>query len=321
MSQVRILPGVSSPIPTGGCWFDARVSTPSATGPRLVAVLLVVGAIVSIQFGTAFATGLFDQVGVFGAVLLRTLFATVLLAAIWRPTVALFREAPLLIASFGFCLSAVTTFLYMAIDRIPLGAAVTIEFLGPLTVAVATSRRRSDLIWVGLAAAGVWLLTGGVSGEDLDPAGVGFALAAGFFWGAYILLGRRLGRLDGGGAGLATAMVVATLVILVPGLVGGGADLLTPSALLLGGAIAILSAAIPFSLEVEAMRRIPPSSFGVMMSIEPAIAALVGLAVLGQSVELGEAIAILLVVTASVGVLGRNPAARRPVGLRGDRAR
>ena len=198
---------------------------------------------------------------------------------------------------------------------------MTIEFLGPLAVAVATSRRRSDLIWIAFAGAGVWLLTGGVSGVDLDPVGIGFALAAGFFWGAYILLGRRLGRLEGGGAGLATAMAVATLVILVPGLVGGGGGLLAPPVLLLGGAVAILSAAIPSSLEVEAMRRIPSSSFGVMMSLEPAIAALVGLAVLGQSVEPGEAVAILLVVTASVGVLGRNPAARRPAGLRGDRAR
>jgi inner membrane transporter RhtA len=310
MSQVRILPGVSSQAPTGGCWFDARVSTPSATGSRLVAVLLVVGAIVSIQFGTAFATGLFDQVGVFGAVLLRTFFATILLVAIWRPSVALLRRAPLLVFSFGFCLSAVTTFLYLAIDRIPLGAAVTIEFLGPLAVAVATSRRRTDLLWVAMAAAGVWLLTGGVSGEDLDPAGVGFALAAGFFWGAYILLGRHLGRLEGGGAGLAWAMVMATLVIAVPGLIGGGADLLAPSVLLLGVAIAILSAAVPFSLEVEAMRRIPSSTFGVMMSLEPAIAALVGLAVLGQSIGLGEALAIILVVAASAGVLGQ-PSGRR----------
>ena len=281
------------------------MSTPSGlTGSRLVAASLVVGAIVSIQFGTAFATGLFDQVGVFGAVLLRTALATVLLFVIWRPTIAFFRRAPLLIFSFGFCLSAVTTFLYLAIDRIPLGAAVTIEFLGPLTVAVATSRRKFDLVWVAMAAAGVWLLTGGVSGEDLDPVGVLFALAAGFFWGAYILLGRRLGRLDGGGAGLAAAMVVATLVILVPGLIGGGGGLVSPPVLLLGAAVALLSAAIPFSMEVEAMRRIPSSTFGVMMSLEPAIAALVGLAVLGQSILLGEALAILLVVVASVGVLG-----------------
>jgi len=270
----------------------------------------VIGAIVSIQFGTAFATGLFDEVGIFGAVFLRTVLATVLLVAIWRPTAALFRQAPLVILGFGFCLAAVTTFLYLAIDRIPLGAAVTIEFLGPLVVAVATSRRRLDLLWVAMAAAGVWLLTGGVSGVDLDPSGVLFALGAGFFWGAYILLGRRLGRLEGGGAGLAVAMVVATVVITIPGVFSGGGDLLSPSVLLLGAAVALLSAAIPFSLEIEAMRRIPSSSFGVMMSLEPAVAAMVGLAVLGQSVELSEALAILLVVAASVGVLGRSAASR-----------
>ena len=161
-----------------------------------------------------------------------------------------------------------------------------------------------------MAAAGVWLLTGGVSGADLDPAGVAFALAAGFFWGAYILMGRHLGRLDGGGAGLAVAMVVATAVIAIPGIVAGGGDLLSPPVLLLGAAVALLSAAIPFSLEIEAMRRIPSSSFGVMMSLEPAVAALVGLAVLGQSIEIGEALAILLVVAASAGVLGRPAAGR-----------
>ena len=314
MSQVRILPGVLPPVacaPVAGCrWFDCGVSTPQTEGSRLVAAALVVGAIVSIQFGTAFATGLFDEVGIFGAVFLRTLLATVLLVAIWRPTVNLFRQAPLLILGFGFSLSAVTSFLYLAIDRIPLGAAVTIEFLGPLAVAIATSRRRLDLLWVAMAAAGVWLLTGGVSGADLDPAGVAFALAAGFFWGAYILMGRHLGRLDGGGAGLAVAMVVATAVIAIPGIVAGGGDLLSPPVLLLGAAVALLSAAIPFSLEIEAMRRIPSSSFGVMMSLEPAVAALVGLAVLGQSIEIGEALAILLVVAASAGVLGRPAAGR-----------
>ena len=128
------------------------MSNPPSEGSRLLAASLVVGSIVSIQFGTALATDLFDRVGIFGAVLLRTLLAAVLLVAIWRPTVGLFRQAPLLIFAFGFSLSAVTSFLYLSIDRIPLGAAVTIEFLGPLTVAVLTSRRRLDLLWVALAA-------------------------------------------------------------------------------------------------------------------------------------------------------------------------
>ena len=286
------------------------MSNPPSEGSRLLAATLVVGSIVSIQFGTALATDLFDRVGIFGAVLLRTLLAAVLLVAIWRPTVGLFRQAPLLIFAFGFSLSAVTSFLYLSIDRIPLGAAVTIEFLGPLTVAVLTSRRRLDLLWVALAAAGVWLLTGGLGGQDLDPIGVLFALAAGFFWGTYIVLGRRLGQLDGGGAGLALAMVVATAVVAIPGVASGGSSLLVPSVLLFGALVALLSAAIPFSLEIEAMRRIPSTTFGVMMSLEPAVAALVGLIILGQSIQLGEALAILLVVAASAGVLGHSPAGR-----------
>lgn len=286
------------------------MSNPPSEGSRLLAATLVVGSIVSIQFGTALATDLFDRVGIFGAVLLRTLLAAVLLVAIWRPTVGLFRQAPLLIFAFGFSLSAVTSFLYLSIDRIPLGAAVTIEFLGPLTVAVLTSRRRLDLLWVALAAAGVWLLTGGLGGQDLDPIGVLFALAAGFFWGTYIVLGRRLGQLDGGGAGLALAMVVATAVVAIPGVASGGSSLLVPSVLLFGALVALLSAAIPFSLEIEAMRRIPSTTFGVMMSLEPAVAAMVGLIILGQSIQLGEALAILLVVAASAGVLGHSPAGR-----------
>jgi len=286
------------------------VSNPPSEGSRLLAATLVVGSIVSIQFGTALATDLFDRVGIFGAVFLRTLLAAVLLVAIWRPTVDLFRRAPLLILAFGFCLSAVTACLYLAIDRIPLGAAVTIEFLGPLTVAVLTSRRRLDLLWIALAAVGVWLLTGGVSGGNLDPVGVLFALGAGFFWGTYIVLGRRLGQLDGGGAGLAVAMVVATAVVAIPGVATAGSSLLVPSVLLFGGLVALLSAAIPFSLEIEAMRRIPSATFGVMMSLEPAVAAIVGLIVLGQSIELREALAILLVVAASAGVLGQSPAGR-----------
>ncbi|MFM9149561.1 MAG: EamA family transporter [Solirubrobacterales bacterium] len=173
-----------------------------------------------------------------------------------------------------------------------------------------TRKTRLRDLFTPLTAAGVWLLTGGLGGQDLDPVGVLFAFAAGFFWGTYIVLGRRLGQLDGGGAGLALAMVVATVVVAIPGVASGGSSLLVPSVLLFGALVALLSAAIPFSLEIEAMRRIPSTTFGVMMSLEPAVAAIVGLIVLGQSIELGEALAILLVVAASAGVLGHSPAGR-----------
>ena len=268
-----------------------------------IAILMVIGAIVSIQIGTALAVGLFDDVGIFGAVFLRTAIAAVILSLFWGSGLAMLRQHPLLTVAFGLSLTAVTTFLYLSIDRIPLGAAVTIEFMGPLGVAVASSRRPRDLLWVALAAAGVWMLTGGIDGSELDPLGVAFAFAAGLFWAAYILLGRRVGQRSIGGAGLAISTVVAALIAAPLGVGQAGADLLIPSVLAMGAVLAVLSAALPFSLEIEAMRRIPSGTFGVMMSLEPAIAALAGLAILAQSISPGEAVAILLVVIASTGAV------------------
>lgn len=268
-----------------------------------IAIAMVVGAIVSIQVGTALAVGLFDEVGVFGAVFLRTAIAALILAVIWGSGVAMLREHPLLTLAFGLSLTAVTTFLYLSIDRIPLGTAVTIEFLGPLGVAVATSRRARDLIWVGLAAVGVWLLTGGIEGGDLDPLGVAFAAGAGFFWAAYILMGRRVGERSAGGSGLAVSTIVAAVIAAPIGIGQAGSELLVPSVLGMGLVLAVLSAAVPFSLEIEAMRRIPSATFGVMMSLEPAIAVLAGLIILTQSVSLVEVVAIALVITASAGAV------------------
>lgn len=264
---------------------------------------MVIGAITSVQIGTALAIGLFDEVGVFGTVFLRTALAAVMLRLFWGSGMAMLREHPLLTVVFGLSLTAVTVFLYLSIERIPLGAAVTIEFMGPLGVAVATSRRPRDLIWVGLAAIGVWLLTGGIHGADLDPLGVVFAFGAAFFWAAYILLGRRVGERSAGGAGLAVSMAVAAVIAAPFGIGQAGAELLVPSVLGIGLVLAVLSAAVPFSLEVEAMRRIPSATFGVMMSLEPAIAALAGLVMLSQSVSPVDALAILLVIAASIGAV------------------
>lgn len=277
---------------------------------------MVIGAILSIQIGTALAVGLFEEIGVFGAVFLRTAFAAVLLMGFWGSGIAMLREHPLLTLAFGVSLTAVTTFLYLSIDRIPLGAAVTIEFLGPLGVAVAMSRRARDFLWVILAGAGVWILTGGIGGGDLDPLGVAFAFGAGLFWAAYILLGRRVGERSAGGAGLAISMAVAALLTAPFGVAEAGSALILPAILGMGVVVALLSAAIPFSLEIEAMRRIPSGTFGVMMSLEPAIAALIGLVILAQSIGLQEAFAILLVVVASAGAVrsadGGRPGAVQP---------
>ena len=282
--------------------------------PTPVAVSMVLGAIFSIQIGAAIATELFPDIGPAGVVFMRALVSAVLLAVIWRPTIETVRENPWLLIVFGVALTGMNLAFFEAIDRIPLGTAVTLEFIGPLTVALITSRRRRDWIWAGLAAVGIVLLTGGVGGEDLDSLGVVLALVAGFFWGSYILLGKKMGKAFAGGRGLAVAMVLSAILTAPLGIAQGGSALLEPEVLAMGIAVGILSSAIPFSLEIEAMRRLPSSVFGVMMSLEPAVAATVGLVILGQTLVPVEAVAILLVVAASAGALrsARAPAPLEP---------
>ena len=189
---------------------------------------------------------------------------------------------------------------YEAIARLPLGIAVTIEFAGPLSVAVVASRRPLDVLWVVLAAAGIWLLIG-PTGGSLDPLGVVFALIAAVCWAAYIHLNQRTGAAFRGGSGLAIAMVVGALVVLPAGVLQADGALLRPE--LLGSAIvvAILSSVVPYSLDVEALRRLPAAVFGVLMSLDPAIAALIGFLLLGQALGPVEVLAIALVVVASAG--------------------
>jgi len=270
---------------------------------------LVMGAIASVQIGAAIATTLFDELGPAGTVLLRTGFAAVALLLLWRPhlrgrTSGALRDAVL----FGLALAAMNLSFYAALDRIPLGIAVTFEFTGPFAVAVAASRRASDLLWVALAAGGIVLLSPGIHGS-LDTTGTLLALLAGVFWATYIVLAARVGRAFSGGQGLTIAMIVATVVLLPGGIVAGGGDLGHPGLLAAGLAVALLSSAIPYSLELEALRRLPKGTFGVLMSLEPAVAALVGLVALGQDLSANEVVAIGLVVAASAGALS---AARTP---------
>jgi inner membrane transporter RhtA len=270
---------------------------------RLTSMSLVMGAVASVQIGAAIATTLFDELGPAGTVLLRTGFAAVVLVLLWRPSlrgrsrVAL-RDAVL----FGLALAGMNLSFYAALDRIPLGIAVTLEFTGPFLVAVAASRRASDLLWVALAAGGIVLLAPGIHGS-LDVTGTLLALLAGAFWAAYIVLAARIGRAFSGGQGLSIAMVVATVVLLPSGIVAGGSDLGDPGLLAAGFAVAMLSSAIPYSLELEALRRLPKGTFGVLMSLEPGVAALVGLIALGQDLSANEVVAIGLVVAASAGAL------------------
>lgn len=271
---------------------------------------MVLAAILSIQLGSAVAVGLFDEVGAAGVVFLRSATAAVVLLVLWRPSFRVNGRSRRLTLLFGLALAGVSLCFYESIDRIPLGTAVTLEFTGPLAVALITSHRRRDWAWAGLAAAGILLLTGGIGGDHLDPVGILLALAAGVFWGAYILLGTRLGAESTGGGPLALAMLVSAFLLAPSGVASGGMDLLDPKVLLIGLAIGVLSATVPFSLELEAMRRLPSSVFGVMMSLEPAVAAAIGFVVLGQRIGATHAVAILLVVSASAGALyySRRPA-------------
>jgi inner membrane transporter RhtA len=279
--------------------------------PRVPPVVLVLGAITSVQVGAALAKTLFDEIGAGGTVFVRVLLAALVLALIWRPGLAgLGRREILLAVLFGLTLAGMNLAFYSALDRIPLGITVTLEFVGPLGVAVAGSRGALDLLWVGLAAAGILLLSDFGSG-DLDRVGVALALLAGCLWAAYILLSARIGRVFPGGSGLALAMIVAAALLLPVGVADAGADLLVPWILAAGGAVAILSSAIPYSLELEALRRMPAGVFGVLMSLEPAVAALAGFVVLGEDLVARELVAILLVVAASAGAASGGKLAPR----------
>jgi inner membrane transporter RhtA len=270
---------------------------------QLGSVALVLGGVVSVQCGAAVAFTLFDDIGPAGAVLLRVGLAALILVAIWRPTVRGLNEVQVRdVAMFGAVLAGMNLSFYEALDRIPLGIAVTLEFVGPLGVAVLGSRRPSDLVWVALAGAGIVLLAP-ASGGDIDALGVGLALLAGTFWAGYIVLAARVGRSFERGTGLALAMVFGTL-LLIPSGIGSAVDAFGDLELLAAGlGAALLSSAIPYSLEIEALRRLPQGTFGVLMSLEPAVAATVGFVGLDQDLSTIDVLAIALVVVASAGAL------------------
>jgi inner membrane transporter RhtA len=262
--------------------------------------VLVIGAIASVQIGAAIATKLFGAVGPGGAVFLRLLLSAILLVALARPEVRRIPRPHLRLAiAFGVVLAAMNFLFYLSLNRIPLGVAVTVEFLGPLGVAIAGSRRALDLVWVALAATGVGLLSS--AGGHLDAVGIVLAASAGACWAAYILLSQRVGRVLEGMTGLTIALVIGALAMAPYGIADGGGSLVHGSVLGKGAAIAVLSSAIPYSLELAALRRLRASVFGVLMSLEPAMAALSGLLFLSQHLRLREWLAVGCVMVASVG--------------------
>jgi inner membrane transporter RhtA len=272
-------------------------------GGQRGAALLTVASIISVQSGSALATGLFDSIGPAGAVFLRAAFGAIALLLFTRGAPLRVREWPHRdVWLLSVSVAAVNLFFYAALDRLPLGITVTLEFVGPLGVAVLGSRRPRDVVWVVLAAAGIVLLSDG-GGGGVDPLGVALALTAGFFWGAYILFSDRVGALAPGPGGATMAAVISAAMVAPFGVAQAGTDLLVASTLLAGAAVGVLSTAIPYAAEMEALRRLPRAVFGVLMSLEPAVAAGIGFLALSQDLEAVEIVAIGLVVIASAGAL------------------
>ncbi|MDF9716002.1 EamA family transporter [Nocardioides sp. ChNu-99] len=264
------------------------------------AVGLVLVGIASVQLGAAVAKGLFGEVSPTTIVWLRLVTSTLVLLAWARPQVrGRSRSDWLVVLGFGLSLGTMNWAIYQSFARIPLGIAVTIEFVGPLALALVGSRRPRDLVWVGLAAAGVVLL--GAEPADLDPVGVAFALVAGVAWAAYILLSARTGAQWPGLQGLAVASLVATVPLTPWVLTAHGGQMLDTRILLVGLAVGLLSSVVPYSCELVALRTLPPSVFGILMSLEPAAAAVAALVVLGELLTALQVAALACVVAAVAG--------------------
>ncbi|MDX2678864.1 EamA family transporter [Streptomyces sp. NY05-11A] len=307
-------PATAAPAPA------APAAAPAAAPGRfgsLGPVGLVLAGGVSVQFGGALAVTLMPRAGALGVVALRLLVAAVVLLVVCRPRLRGHSRADWgTVVAFGVTLAAMNGLFYQALDRIPLGLAVTLEVLGPLTLSVVASRRALNLLWAGLALVGVFLLSGGGGaggagsgghgggfGGGVDLVGVAFALGAGAMWAAYIVFSARTGRRFAQADGLALAMAVGALLFLPLGLAESGTKLVDPVTLGLGAAVAMLSSVLPYTLELLALRRLPASTFAVLMSLEPALAATAGFLVLDQSLTTLQAAAIALVVGASMGAV------------------
>jgi inner membrane transporter RhtA len=279
---------------------------------RVSPVWLVLFGILSVQFGAGVAKTLFDEVSPTTIVWLRLVTSAVVLVAVARPALrGRTRQDWAVVVAFGLALGLMNWSIYQSFARIPIGLAVTFEFIGPLTLAVLGSRRPRDLVWVGLAGLGVLLL--GVQPADLNWAGVGFALLAAATWAAYILLSAQTGRRWEGLEGLAVASLVATL-LLTPLTLGRYADQLGDARiLLLGALVGLLSSVIPYSCELIALRSLRPAVFSILMSLEPAAAALAGLVVVHETLAPVQLLAMACVVAASIGATRSGATISEPV--------
>ena len=280
----------------------SRPTTAAPSRPVLLPVVAVVAGIVSLAVGTSLSKGLFPRVGAEGTTALRVGFATLLLMAAWRPwRRPLTGRDAVAVAGYGAALGAMNLVFYLALRTIPFGIAVAIEFAGPLCVATLSSRRALDLLWIGVAVLGLGLLLPfGATARGLDPVGLGLAATAGLGWALYIVFGQRAGRLRGPDS-VALGSAVAAVLVIPFGVARAGTALLDPGTLAVGLGVALLSSAVPYSLEMYALQRLPRQTFGVLLSVEPAIAALAGMAFLGEDLGPLQWVAVGCIVAASVG--------------------
>jgi inner membrane transporter RhtA len=266
--------------------------------PALPAVLL---AIISVQSGAAIAKGLFPAIGAAGTASLRIGISALILLAVYRPNLKKITvEQWKFVIPYGLSLGAMNLIFYLAIERIPIGLAVTLEFIGPLLVAVLGSKRWIDFFWVLLAAAGIVLIAPWTN-NGIDTLGVLFALLAGAFWAAYIVLGGKISKIMKGGDAVAIGMLFGSALIVPFGILGNGLSNLTPQFLGLGVALALLSSAIPFTLEMKALGQLPARTFSILMSLEPAAASICAFLFLQEYLSSNEILAVIFVVIASVG--------------------
>lgn len=265
-------------------------------------MLAVLGSVTALGIGTSFAKQLFPQVGSLGTTALRVGFSALLLLLIWRPwrwPLSAVDAKSLL--RYGMALGCMNLMFYQSLQTIPFGVAVAIEFSGPLAVAMWSSSKPVDFVWVALAVLGLGLLLPlGHDVSSLDPTGVAFALGAAVCWAAYIVFGKRLGHLHAGHS-VALGLSVAALTVVPFGVWHAGSALLDPHILVFGLGVAAVSSAIPISLEMVALKRLPQEAFGIMTSLEPAVAALLGLLMLGEHLSALQWLAIVLVMCAAAG--------------------
>jgi inner membrane transporter RhtA len=290
---------------------DETASVVRPVGVPLLPLAAIVVAMLSVQGGASFAKRLFPLIGAEGTTALRLGIATILLAVVLRPWRARLDRASLpALLGYGLSLGAMNTMFYLSLRTVPLGIAVALEFLGPLAVAMVASRRAIDFVWIALAVAGIAaLLPIGANAHAVDPAGAALALGAGVGWACYILFGQRAGAIHGAQT-TALGTAIAAIVVVPVGIAHAGTALLAPPVLLAGLIVAILSSALPYSLEMVALTRLPAQTFGTLMSLEPAIAALAGFAFLDERLTPVQWLAIGAVMLASAGTaLTARPAA------------